>query len=221
MDPFKDSFLEKEKLNAVGSLAQTMKVLGEGNGHKKDASVAKIKDVNLQEKIMRRADTVEQEIKQLFPDVSILVVSEVARRLRKEYEAIAREQIPAVLTDANMSSITLLTGEKLTVSDRIEANISDKNYMLARDNMVQQAIADGETSEQAIRRIDNLFKKNIVIEEPTEELKAKLLDMDVLYDNKYSIHWQTLRKYCKEQRNKGRDIPEGISVFEYSEATLK
>ena len=78
-----------------------------------------------------------------------------------------------------------------------------------------------EAMQRATEIVDCYFKRSLVIEEPTEELKELLLDNGFQYDNKFSIHWQTLRSYCKKQRDRGRNIPEGISVFEYTEAELK
>lgn len=241
MNPFEKKQITVDQLTSVTALVERMKVLSSGKGNKKDASTSKVKDQDLKSNIMGLADTMEAEIKNLFPDTPILVILEVAKRFKKEYDAIARDQLPSILGDIGLSSLSLASGETLEIKDKLEASISDKNYMLARANMIRVESYDkmiarqeiepipedkydevmGELSMEATESIDALFKKQLVIDNPTEELKEKILDMGIMYDNKYSIPWQTLRKYCSNQLAMGKSIPEGISVFEYSEAELK
>ena len=241
MDPFGAKEITIDQLKTVTELVTEMKKLGLGNGFKKDAKLSKIKDQLTKDTIIGQANTLEAEINNLFPDTSIIAILEVARRFRKKYESIARDQIPSMLSDIGLNSLELHTGEKLVVKNKLEASIPDKNYMLARSNMIKYEVYDRmeertmeehipedqydgimeEISMEATESIDSLFKKKLIIEDPKENVKELLLENDIPYDNKYSIAWQTLRKYCNNQLAKGKSIPEGINVFEYSEAEIK
>jgi len=241
MDPFAGKEITVDQLKTVTELVTEMKKLGAGNGYKKDAKLSKVKSEDLKASIMAQADTIEAELSNIFPDSSILVMLEVAHRMKKKYTTISRELLPTMLSDIGLNSLELSTGEKIVIKDKLEASIADKNYMLARINMIKEGVAElvGEkrteedhTEEEwreiikgmtikYTEQIDSLFKKQLVIEDPSDELKEELLEKGVMYDNKYSIHWQTLRKYCSEQKAQGRNIPEGITVFEYTEAELK
>lgn len=237
MDPFAKKTITAEDLESVSELVERMKTLGKGNGFKKEAAFSKVKDLDLRQQLIGQANTMEYEIRNLFPDTPIIVVLEVAKRLAKEYEQIAREKVPAMLEKVGMTSVSLSTGETVEVKQVVQASISDKNYFDARNNMIKQYIADrvAEASEngelgdskleeiqmEATESIDALFTKQLTVSNPTDELKELLLENDYEYDNKFAIAWQTLRKYCTEQLAQGRNIPDGIAVFQYNEASLK
>lgn len=246
MDPFAKKTITAEDLESVSELVERMKTLGKGNGFKKEAAFSKVKDLDLRQQLIGQANTMEYEIRNLFPDTPIIVVLEVAKRLAKEYEQIAREKVPAMLEKVGMTSVSLSTGETVEVKQVVQASISDKNYFDARNNMIKQyiadrvaeAIEDGTLSEkdgavldwdgkmeeiqmEATESIDALFTKQLTVSNPTDKLKELLLENDYEYDNKFAIAWQTLRKYCTEQLAQGRNIPDGISVFQYNEASLK
>ena len=134
---------------------------------------------------------------------------------KKELEHVSRELIPSILNSTGLSEIRLASGEKLEVEDKLQASISDKNYMPAYRNMIQ---AEGGNDE-AQKRIDALFKSKVILEDASEILDV-LLENDIPYEMKRSIHPQTLKKYCKSRLEEGKTIPEGISVFQYQETKI-
>ena len=233
MDPFEVKEITTVQLKNVSELASKMKILALGNGHKKDASLSKVKDQDTKEQIIQGANAIEAKVNLFFPSASILELLEVAKRYKRKYEEISRDQLPTLLNDVNMSSLTLVTGEVITIKDKLEASISNKDYLSARNNMIKEEYnyllqdadnditSEDQAMEDATELIDSKFKKQLVIDDPTEHIKQLLLDNDIMYDNKFSIHWQTLRTYCANQKAQGKNIPEGISIFEYSEAEIK
>jgi hypothetical protein len=135
---------------------------------------------------------------------------------KKDLESISREKIPSILNSTGMSEIRLSSGEKIKITDKVHASITDKNYTLAYRNMVNAEGGD----EHAEGLIDSLFKAQLVIEDMSEKTRTILIDNDIAYEEKRSIHTQTLGKYCRERLESGKDIPEGISVFQYQETKI-
>lgn len=228
LDVFEKKELSADSLKNVSILSKALRQLGLGKGNKKEATVSKIKNPLERETVLKQTDFLEKLIE--TEDISILAIIELSKRYKNKYNDIAREKLPAILNDVGLKKLTLSTGEIIEITDILEASVSQENAVNAYLSMVKETSkylqekygkCAEDAEKEAMDRIDNLFKKQIIIDSPTDELKAELLEKGVLYDRKFSIHWQTLRKYCKAQRAEGRDIPEEIAVFEYTEAVLK
>jgi len=154
--------------------------------------------------------------KQLKLEKDIEKIEEDLKARKKELEEVSRVLIPSILNTSGLSEVRLASGEKLQVQDKLNASIADKNYTLAYRNMVNAEGGDAHATEL----VDSLFKSQIVIDGNDERVLNLLLDNDVVYDSKYSIHPQTLKKYCRERLEQGKLIPEGISVFQYQETKI-
>ena len=87
---------------------------------------------------------------------------------------------------------------------------------MAYQNMIKAEGGDKFAEE----KIDDLFKTQIVIDEMADDVLNLLLDNNISYDKKKSIHPQTLKKYCQGKLDQGELIPEGISKFEYTETKI-
>lgn len=145
---------------------------------------------------------------------------EEVKKTEKIIEAISREVIPNLMTSVGLSSFTLNTGETIEVKEKIFPNITKNNKTVAYRNMVN---AEGE-DEEAEKRIRALFKSKIILDDLDEDSEEQVLDLlmehNLPYNLDMNIHPQTLKKYCRERLEKGLSIPEGISVFQYPEATV-
>lgn len=146
----------------------------------------------------------------------IEIAEEKLAEKKKELENVSRNLIPSILNSTGLSEVRLATGEKIIIQDKLNASIANKNYTLAYRNMINEEGGD----EHAQSVIDALFKSQIVIDGEDEEVLNLLLDNDIAYDSKKSIHHQTLTKYCRDRLANGKTIPEGISVFEYQETKI-
>jgi hypothetical protein len=155
--------------------------------------------------------------KMLVLEKEIESVEENLSLKKKELENISRNLIPSILNTAGLSEVKLNSGYKVIVQDKVASSIVNKNYTLAYRNMINEEGGD----ERAQEIVDSLFKSQIVIEDISEEVLDLLLDNDVPYDSKRSIHPQTLNKYCRDRLENGKTIPEGISVFQYQETKIK
>ena len=127
------------------------------------------------------------------------------------------ELIPEILNEVGLSELKLSTGEKIIVKDQLKSSIADKNYLQAYQNMIAAEGGDADAKE----KVDGLFKSKAIIENPDDQILNNLIEKQVPYDLKREIHWQTLQKYCKNKLDRGEKIPEGISVFTYSETVIK
>ena len=136
---------------------------------------------------------------------------------KEDFEQVSRVAIPSILNEVGLAELKLSTGEKVTIEDKLKASIANKNYALAYSNMVKHEGGD----EEAKNMIDSLFKTKTILENVSEEILDLLLDKDVEYDIKKEIPWQTLNKYCKERLEQGKEVPEGISVFQYQVTIIK
>jgi len=146
-------------------------------------------------------------------------IEEVGRALsqrKEQLEKISREYIPSLLTSVGLSEIRLSSGEKVKVEDKIKASITNKNIEFAYVSMIKEEGGDDLAKEV----IDSLFKDQILLDEVSEELIDFLLEEEIPYESKKSIHPQTLKKYCSERLNSGKNIPDGISVYQYQETKI-
>jgi hypothetical protein len=201
------------------------------------------KNIFVEEKEEVSKDIMEQIIflcdsmKSLQADISSLedTISLKKERLQK----ISRERLPCLLYNLGISKISLNSGEEVSISEKVKPSISNKNYNLAYKNMIEEEykalISNLDKKEekelndveierlhhQAVENIDALFKTNLSIEDTSGKTRQILLDNSILFDFNRTIHHKTLEKYCKQMLASGKNIPEGISVFQYQETKIK
>lgn len=154
-------------------------------------------------------------------DHSIATLEALVNMVKRERDILAREKIPAILNEYGLSEIRLASGEKVVVKDELHPSIAGKNYASARNGIIAAYESDGLDHDAAVEITDSLFKDALTISGANDNIKQSLLDGGIPFDEKLSIHYQTLKKYCKERRGEGKTIPEPITVFEYQEAKIK
>lgn len=143
------------------------------------------------------------------------------KEAKNRHEGVSRGKIPALFNELQLSKLSLQSGETVEVSDKLKASIADKNHLLAYRNMITAEAETGCDEDTANNKIEALFKSEVIISDPSDEIIDILLDNDVEYSVKRSIHWQTLNRYCSDRLDQGLTIPEGISVFQYQETKIK
>jgi hypothetical protein len=147
-------------------------------------------------------------------------ISEIEEKLKgkqKELLEVSRNSIPSILNELMVSEIKLVSGEKVEVEEKLQASISNKNYLDAYKNMIDAEGGD----ELAKDKIDSLFKTQAILNESDDDTLNILIEEGISYDLKRSIHPQTLKKYCRGLLEEGKPIPNGISVFQYQETKIK
>lgn len=158
------------------------------------------------------------ELVSVYKDLEAKIVEteETLSRHKKELEDVSRNRIPTILNSTGLSEIRLSTGEKLKVEDKVQASITNANYTLAYRNMINAEGGD----DDAVNKVDSLFKSQVILEDVSDKVLDLLLENEIAYDTKRSIHPATLKKYCKGLLEEGKAIPEGISVFQYQETKI-
>jgi hypothetical protein len=155
--------------------------------------------------------------------MSVLIAEGILKHYYEKLRKISQEYIPAIMNETGMKELTLKSGYKVIVENKLKASIADKNYKKAFEEMVKEKVKEGFKKKEAETLIRDLFKEQLIIsnESITPEVKTTLFKNGIDFDEKMDIHYQTLTKYCREQLANGRTIPEGISHFEYQETKIK
>lgn len=187
----------------------------------KTLSEMSMKLTNLKKKANdEEAERIIKGLDERLPDVSIETIELVLKTYKNRERVLSRSAIPSILNDCGLSEIKLKSGEKITVADKVKASITNGNKEMAFVNMVKAEQDNGLTREEALENTNALFKSFLKLDLDDTVIQY-CLDNDVLYETERNIHWQTLNKYCSGLLESGRDIPEGISVFQYQEAKVK
>lgn len=116
---------------------------------------------------------------------------------KKAFQAIAQEEIPALLNQAGLSEIKLSTGEKVQVSEGINVTIAEKDRFF---DFLKSRGEDG-IAKLALQfdRMDPAVK---------EKIFAAIYAEGVNFSADETVHGQTLKKYAKELLGIGKDPDE-------------
>jgi hypothetical protein len=124
-------------------------------------------------------------------------------------------EIPETMDSLGVAQIKTTTGLVVTVKDDLKASISKERQAEAYQWLEDNGCIDIVKSEVVVGfdrgTIDNKRKF-------CEFLAKKGLP----YQDKETIHWQTLRAFVKEQLEQGANLPmEAFGVFQFREAVIK
>ncbi|HYD35943.1 MAG TPA: hypothetical protein VD999_07835 [Vitreimonas sp.] len=130
-------------------------------------------------------------------------ISEVEERLedlKKRHHKISEETIPTKMISCGMQEFKLTNGRKITVQKYYSASLSEENKPAALAWLEERGHSD-------------IVKHNITVPigrgeaDLANTLKQVLQQMQVTYEDKESIHPQTLKAFVKEQVETGTDLP--------------
>ena len=122
--------------------------------------------------------------------------------------------LPEAMQELGLNKVVLDDGSSISVATEYYAAISKKNSSMAYDWLRENNFGDIIKSE---------LKMNFVHDDESREHIANYLDeQNVDYQEKDSVHWQTLRAFVKEQIEAGQPIPmDTFSVHISNKAKLK
>lgn len=148
-------------------------------------------------------------------------VAELEEQLKYATENLRQVQevdLPAAMAQAGVTSITLPSGEKVTIKEDIFASIpKDERYHEALDWLREHQLGDVIKNE-----IKVAFGRG---EESAAEELLQILGVhhwDKQSQNNISVHPQTLKALIKEQLAKGVDIPMDLfGVVPFTKAVIK
>ena len=143
-------------------------------------------------------------------------LEEELRTAKQELRDIQEEQIPDVMMELGVSEVTLTDGRKLTIKEDLHAKIADKNRQEAHAWMVEHGYGD-------------IIKNQVVVNVETGNQESLNSLLGILNSNAYedyslknNIHFQTLKKFVKENIEAGVDIPLNLfGVFMSKKAQIK
>ena len=151
----------------------------------------------------------------------LLLANEVAEleanlKAKKEELRLCQEQeLPAAMSAAGLTQITLSTGEKISINEFYAAHISKANQQQAYQWLLEnghEGIIKNEVSLKFGRG------ESGIVDETVLALKSRGLSPEV----KQSIHPSTLKAFVKEQLTTGNDIPtEPFGVYIGTKAIIK
>ena len=123
-------------------------------------------------------------------------------------------ELPEAMQELGLNKVVLDDGSSISVATEYFAAISKKNSSIAYDWLRENNFGDIIKSE---------LKMNFVHDDESREHIANYLDeQNVDYQEKDSVHWQTLRAFVKEQIEAGQPIPmDTFSVHISNKAKLK
>jgi|19_taG_2_1085344.scaffolds.fasta_scaffold05962_3 hypothetical protein len=143
-------------------------------------------------------------------------LEEELRRAKQDLRDVQEEQIPDIMMELGVTDVTLSDGRKLTIKEDLHCKIADKNRKEAHDWMIENGFGD-------------IIKNQVVVNVETGNQEALNSLLGVLSSNQYedyslknNIHFQTLKKFVKENIEAGVDIPLNLfGVFMSKKAQIK
>ena len=165
-------------------------------------------DVNLSE-ITARVAELQKKMRQAKQ------LEEQQESLKKQITHLSSVVIPELCESANMTDFTLTDGTKVLVKSRFYGKVSEDNMDAAQEFL--ERVGDGA-----------LIKRQISVdlgkcdEEHASRVHAALQTVDVVGEEKRSIHSSTLSSWLTQQMEGGADIPtEVFGVYRKVETKIK
>lgn len=136
----------------------------------------------------------------------------LASQTYEEIKDVKEKEIPDVMASLNISKFVMDDGTEIAIKDELFASIKEDKRIQALQWLDDNGLGD-------------IIKHDITISfargehEEAERIKGVLKDNGQnSYDEKASVHPQTLKATFKDLRNKGEDIPE--ELFNWYETPL-
>lgn len=156
--------------------------------------------------LVRQQLILEQRVEDLTADL---------KRAQNELAHISGEALPAALAEHGLSELRMADGSRVTVSTVISANISKERSDAAHQWLRNNGFAD-------------LIKNTVAVtfgkgeDEKAEALISSLDNDGYNVDHKEAVHPSTLKAFCKEQIEKGSDIPSDLfGIYIGQKTTIK
>ena len=144
-------------------------------------------------------------------NASIEDLEEALKKRKKDLYNVRQVQIPELMKEFGLDSITTINGAKIKIQDGVSVTTKDQSALfiyLRKHNA------------------GDLIKNQIIIPTDNEESRIKITklleDIQAPFEEKASVHSATLKKYVKDKLKEGIKIPEKIvSTFEYKVSKVK
>lgn len=156
--------------------------------------------------LVRQQLILEQRVEDLTADL---------KRAQNELAHISGEALPAALAEHGLSELRMADGSRVTVSTVISANISKD-----RSDAAHQWLRDNGFADLIKNTVAVTFGKGE--DEKAEALISSLDNDGYNVDHKEAVHPSTLKAFCKEQIEKGSEIPSDLfGIYIGQKTTIK
>lgn len=142
---------------------------------------------------------------------SIGDIEEALKQRKKVLFNIRQIQIPEIMREFGLESITTLQGKKIEIKGDISVSVKNQErlFWYLRENDA-----------------GDLVKNQVIVDVSNEGERQEILELlertACSFEAKESVHASTLKKYVKDCLEKGQKIPEDIvSTFEYQFSKIK
>jgi len=149
--------------------------------------------------------------------VSLATISAVQTKVNQVYQQVRMTELPEKMEELGFSSFTLKSGGSIEVKDGLSVTVKDKEAL--KEALIRAGYQDA-------------IKNQVVVLFPMEGRKSS--KRFVKYVNRYyadrdkctlkekeDVHAQTLKKLMGEFKEKGKQYPDSVSVFEYKYTKIK
>jgi len=179
--------------------------------------------VDLEEAAMQLSQVDNNDLKQVAALVRQQLILEqrvedLTAELKKaqlDLAHVSGEALPAALAEHGLTELKMADGSKVTVATVISANISKE-----RSEAAHQWLRDNGFGDLIKNTVAVTFGKGE--DEKAVELVKELDSEGFNVDQKEAVHPSTLKAFCKEQIEKGSEIPsELFGIFIGQKTTIK
>jgi len=148
------------------------------------------------------------------------LAEEKLKELKKEELKLSNEEIPDLLLSMGLTSISLDSGEKITIEENLHVSLPKKD--LAKKRIVLIWIIENGGAD--------MIKKELIIDEPEKKIIDYLKETHIPFKQQQGIHPSTLKAFFKSKLGitKGSlqeievgDVPEEANLYVYKETKIK
>lgn len=122
---------------------------------------------------------------------------------REQYKKITEDDMPALMDEIGVSSVTLTNGQRIVIDTSLHCSIAAAAKEEAHKWLREHKHGDLIKNEVNIKF--GMNEDNLV-----GEIKGKVEELGLKYDQKESVHPMSLKSFVKEQMKLGIQLPQDL-----------
>lgn len=161
---------------------------------------------------LQRVATMARQLTELQDAIEQL--NQQLAEAKAQERRISEEDLPNLMAEVGLSELKLDTGETVTITEQVQAAITQANTKQAIDWLVDHGFG-------------GIVKTRLIIDYDFEDRgeavgTAQQFEQHHLTELKETVHPQTLRAFVREQMESGANIPADLfSIHPFSKAKIK
>lgn len=174
-----------------------------------------------QEKVADILEELADKVNKLIQKRADIAFSEVKlKEMNVQEKSLSQDEIPQLLLSRGLSSISLSTGEKIDIIEKLAASIPKRDE-IKKSKVLKWLIENGG---------GNLIKQELKVEEPEKVIVDFLQEKGIPFTNLPSVNSNSFKAFlnAKLGLKKGSlqelelgDIPEEVNPYLYKETKIK